>query len=79
MRKCQIPERASLPDARTFLPRNEHVTRDHLPPNARMRQGYKQRGAPKGRRRGQRGQGMGSVFRFATTTATTKNKKKCNG
>ena len=64
MRKCQIPERVSLPDARTFLARNEHVTRDHLPPNARMRQRYKQRGASKGR--GQGGQGMGSVFRFAT-------------
>ena len=66
MRKCQIPKTVSLPDTRTFLARNEHVTRDHLPPNARMRQCYKQRGAPKGRRRGQRGQGMGSVFRFAT-------------
>ena len=66
MRKCQIPERASLPDASTFLPRKKHVTRDHLPPNARTRQRYKQRGAPKGRRRSQRGQGMGSVFRFAT-------------
>ena len=75
MRKCQIPKRVSLPDARTFLARNEHVIRDHLPPNVRMRQRYKQRGAPKGRRRCQRGQGMGSVFRLATKKAKRKSKK----
>ena len=71
MRKCQIPERASLPNVSTFLARNEHITRDHLPSNARMRQRYKQRGAPKDRCRGQ---GMGSVFRFAP-----KKKKKPDG
>ena len=71
MRKHQKPKRVSLRDGRTFLARYEHVTRDHLPPNVRMRWRYKQRAAPKSRRkhRGQRGRGIGSIFRFVKKLA----------
>ena len=51
MRKRQNPKRVSLPDGKTFLARYERVTRDHLPPNVRMRRSYKQIAAPKVRRR----------------------------
>ena len=71
MRKCQTPKRVNLPDGRTFLARYKRVTRDHLPPSVRMRRHYIQRAAPKGRRRhrGQRGWGIGSLFRFAKKLA----------
>ena len=49
MRKHQNLKRVSLPDGRTFLARYERVTRDHLPPNVRIRRRCKQRAAPKGR------------------------------
>ena len=71
MRKCQNPKRVSLPDGKTFLARYERVTRDHLPPNVRMRRRYKQIAAPKVRRRhrDQRGWGISSIFRFAKKLA----------
>ena len=71
MRKRQTPKRVNPPDGRTFLARYERVTRDHLPPNVRMRWDNKQRAAPKGRsrRRGQRGRGIGLIFRFAKKLA----------
>ena len=71
MRKCQNPKRVSLPDGRTFLASYKHVTRDHLPPNVRMKRRYKQGAAPKGRRwcRGQRRWGIGSIFRFSKKLA----------
>ena len=40
MRKRQNPKRVSLPDGKTFIARYECVTRDHLPPNVRMRRRY---------------------------------------
>ena len=67
MRKRQNPKRVSLPDGKTFLARYERVTRDHLPPNVRMRRRYKQIAAPKVRRRW--GWGIGSIFRFAKKLA----------
>ena len=71
MRKRQNPKRVSLPNNRTFLAGYDCVTRDHLPLSVRTRQRYKQRAAPKGRRRcrGQRGRGIGSIFRFAKKLA----------
>ena len=62
---CQTPKKVNLPDGRTFLARYKRVTRDHLPTSVRMRRHYIQRAAPKGRRRHQRGWGIGSLFRFA--------------
>ena len=71
MRKRQNPKRVILPDGRTFLTRYERVTRDHLPPNVRMGQCYKQRAAPKSRhrRRRQRDQGISSIVRSAKKLA----------
>ena len=71
MRKRQNPKSVSLPDGRPFLARYKCVNRDHLPPNVRMRQYYKQRAAPKGRHRpgGQRDQRIGSIFRLAKKLA----------
>ena len=41
----------TLPDGRTFLARYRRATRDDLPPNINLPRVYKQRAAPKGKRR----------------------------
>ena len=71
MKKRQNPKRINVPNDRTFLAGYDCVTRDHLPPNVRTRRRYKQGAAPKGRCRcrGQRGRGIGSIFRFAKKLA----------
>ena len=86
MIKRQTPKRVTLPDGRTFLARYRRATRDDLPPNISLPRIYKERAAPKGKRRkrrriisyrerqrealrrrarGQRGRGLGSVFKKA--------------
>ena len=43
-------KRITLSNGRTFVARYERVTCNHLPANIRLRQPYKQRAAPCGRR-----------------------------
>ena len=51
MIKRERPKRVTLPDGRTFLARYRRTTRDDLPPNIEFPRVYKQRAAPKGKRR----------------------------
>ena len=48
------PKRVTLPDGRTFLARYRRATRDDLPPNINLPRVYKQRAAPKDKRRKRR-------------------------
>ena len=78
MIKRARPKRVTLPDGRIFLARYRRATRDDLPPNIDLPRVYKQRAAPKGRRRrnryrerqraalrqrAQRGRGIGSFIK----------------
>ena len=54
MIKRATPKRVTLPDGRSFLARYKRTTRDDLPPNINLARAYKQRVAPKGRRRKRR-------------------------
>ena len=67
MRKLDVPKRVILPNGRTFVARYERIKRRDLPANIQMKRTYKQRAAPRGRRRrrqrGQQGQGIVSVAR----------------
>ena len=58
MEKLNVPKRVTLPNGRTFVARYKRISRDDLPLNIRMRRTYRQRAAPLGRRRRQRGQGI---------------------
>ena len=49
--KKKSPKRVTLPDGRTFVARYRCVTRAHLPANLCLRHPYRQRAAPRGRRR----------------------------
>ena len=61
MEKLSVPKRVTLPNGRTFVARYKRISRDDLPLNIVMRRTYRQRAAPRGRRRrprarpGQRG------------------------
>ena len=48
------PKRVTLPNGRTFLARYRRATRDDLPANISLPRIYKERAAPKGRRRKRR-------------------------
>ena len=61
MEKLNVPKRVTLPNGRTFAARYKRISRDDLPLNIRMRRDYRQRAAPRGRRRRQRGRG---IFKF---------------
>ena len=67
MVKRQNPKRVTLPNGRTFLARYRRATRTELPANVRLERPYKQRAAPKGRRRRvkQGGRGFKSAFKKA--------------
>ena len=54
MIKRATPKRVTLPDDRTFLARYRRATREDLPPNINLPRVYKERAAPKGRRRRRR-------------------------
>ena len=54
MIKRATPKRVALPDDRTFLARYRRATREDLPPNINLPRVYKERAAPKGRRRRRR-------------------------
>ena len=64
MQKLATPKRVTLPDGRTFLARQKRVKRSDLPPHIVMRREYRQKAAPRGRRRGRRGQHEQGVFDF---------------
>ena len=49
--KRDRPKRVTLPDGRTFLARYRRATRDDLPANINLPRIYKERAAPKGKRR----------------------------
>ena len=51
MIKRDRPKRVTLPDGRTFLARYKRATRYDLPGNINLPRVYKQRAAPKGKRR----------------------------
>ena len=51
MIKRAIPKRVTLPNGRTFLARYRRATSDDLPPNISLPRIYKERAAPKGKRR----------------------------
>ena len=61
MRKLAVPKRVTLPNGRSFVARYERIKRGNLPPNICMRRTYRQRAAPRNRRRRQRGRGIVSV------------------
>ena len=54
MIKRATPKRVTLPDGRTFLARYKRATREDLPPNINLPRVYKERAAPKGKRRRRR-------------------------
>ena len=61
MQKVATPKRVTLPDGRTFVARYKRVKRSDLPPHIVKRREYRQRAAPRGRKRrrtGQQGQGI---------------------
>ena len=51
MIKRATPKRVTLPNGRTFLARYRRATRDDFPPNISLPRIYKERAAPKGRKR----------------------------
>ena len=76
MMKRDTPKRVTLPNGRAFVARYERTTRNHLPANIHLRQPYRQRPAPRGRRRRQiavqQGHGRGSnILKFARKVAKT--------
>ena len=69
MQKLTSPKRVTLPDGRTFLARYKRVKRSDLPPHIVMRREYRQRAAPRGRRRRRRGQQGQGIFDFIKKVA----------
>ena len=69
MIKRENPKRVELPNGRIFYAKYKRVDRDALPPNIQIMRRYKQRAAPKGKRRrrrvGQRGRGFKSFLKKA--------------
>ena len=66
MKKLDVPKRVVLPNGRTFFARYKRIKREELPPEIIMRRTYRQRAAPRGRRRRrQRGRGIVEVTKKA--------------
>ena len=65
MVKRQNPKRVTLPNGRTFYARYKQATRAGLPANVCLERPYRQRAAPRGRRRcvRQGGRGLKSAFK----------------
>ena len=59
MIKRANPKRVQLPNGRVFYAKYKRVAREALPANIRIRRRYKQRAAPKGRRKNGRQSGKG--------------------
>ena len=76
MTKRDTPKRVTLPNRTTLIARYERVTCNHLPANVCLRRPYRQKAAPRGRRRRQiavqQGRGIGSnILKFAKKVAKT--------
>ena len=69
MIKRENPKRVVLPNGRIFYAKYKRVDKDALPPNIQIMRRYKQRAAPKGKRRrrdrAQRGRGFKSFLKKA--------------
>ena len=81
MIKRENPKRVVLPNGRTFYAKYKRVDRDALPPNIQIMRRYKQRAAPKGKRRRrraaqQRGRGFKSFFKKAVNLGKKAFKNK---
>ena len=66
MRKLDTPKRVTLPNGRVFCAKYKRVKRSKLPPNIILRRNYRQRAAPRGRRRrrvAQQGRGIFSTLK----------------
>ena len=68
MVKRQNPKRVTLPNSKIFYAKYKRATRAELPANVHLQRAYRQRAAPKGRRRrrravGQHGRGFKSAFK----------------
>ena len=63
MRRLNTPKRVTLLDGRTFVARYKGVLRAYLPTNVILKRGRRQRAAPRGRRRRQRGRGLFSFVK----------------
>ena len=81
MVKRDVPKRVTLPNSLTFLARYKRTARVHLPANIHLARSYKERTAPKGKRRrlraapapaAQQGQGTEGIFCFAKKIAKSK-------
>ena len=66
MMKLNVPKRVVLPNGRTFVAHYKRISRVQLPFNIAMRRTYRQRAAPRGLRRRQRGCG---IFDFVKKVA----------
>ena len=78
MIKRQNPKRVTLPDGRTFYAKYKRTTRAELLPNVILRRGYKQRAAPRGRRRTAARQQCGRGFKSILKKALNFAKKAAN-
>ena len=78
MVRRQNPKRVTLPNGRTFLARYRRATRRELPANVHLERPYRQRAAPRGRRRRVRqgGRGFKSAFKKAFNFAKKISKNK---
>ena len=66
MKRLDVPKRVDLPNGRTFFAKYKRIKREELPPEIIMRRTYRQRAAPRGRRRRrQRGRGIVEVTKKA--------------
>ena len=78
MVKRVTPKRINLPNGKSFLGRYESIPRDRLPPNLTIIRRYKQRSAPKDKRRRQGGRGLHNFMKMTTllnnVPKRTKNK-----
>ena len=61
--KLNVPKRVVLPNGRTFVACYKRISQAELPPNIVMHRNYRQRAAPRGRRRRQRGRGILDFFK----------------
>ena len=85
MVKWETPKKVTLPNSRTFYAKCKRATPANLPTNVRLERSYKQRAAPKERRRrvrqGWRGfkSAFGKLIRFAKKVGKNKAFKNIVG
>ena len=64
IRKLGVPKRVTLPNGRIFTARYKRVSRSQLPSNVILRRTYRQKAAPRGRKRRRRRQAGRGLFIF---------------